>query len=210
MSSSAVSRGTRLWSCLLIAAGIAGAQVYPPAEPVPLSGRSPYPGGTGGGSPCRFPAVARATKASQGPHAALPNFRGVLRRMDDKALAIELGDSRVLDFRRTSKTKFFKAGEEQKNPRFGMGDQVSIEASEEPGGYMTAVNVYWEKAGSPDSETAAGRSPDRDKAEGTPDTWAKDDKKDDPDRPVLRRSTPNWSPRLRLGPEGSRGAAGSL
>jgi hypothetical protein len=102
--------------------------------------------------------------------------------MDQKALAIEMGDNRVLDFKRTSKTRFFKAGEEIKSPKFAMGDEVSVEASEEPGGYLTAVNVHWEKAAGAAGDTAT-RSPERDKAQGVPDTWAKDD----PDRPVLRR-----------------------
>ncbi len=184
MSPSVSSRGTRLSICVLIAAGIAGAQVYPPVGGSPYPGRrSPYP--TGGGSPLPIPGRRQPT-ASKDPTQPLPNFRGALKRMDEKELAIELGDSRVLDFRRTSRTRFFKAGEELKSPKFSMGDQVSIEASEDPGGYYTAVNVYWERAGaaSGDSGETAKRSPERDKAEGTPDAWAKDD----PDRPVLRRN----------------------
>ena len=45
-------------------------------------------------------------------------------------------------------TRIFKSGEEIKNPKFNPGDQLSVEGPEEPGGYLTAVNVYWEKAGS--------------------------------------------------------------
>jgi hypothetical protein len=70
-----------------------------------------------------------------------------------------------MDFRRDSKTKFFKAGDEVKAPKFNPGDQVSVEASEDPGGYMTAVNVYWEKA--------AGGAPAK-TDDGVVDTW-KDD-----------------------------------
>ena len=104
--------------------------------------------------------------------------------MDDKSIALELGDNRVLDFKRTSKTKFFKNGEELKSPKFTPGDQISVEGPEEPSGYMTAVNVYWEKAASA-GDTA--RSPEKDKAEGVPDTWAKD-AKDGKSRPRARRS----------------------
>ena len=68
--------------------------------------------------------------------------------MDDKSISLELGDNRVLDFKRTSKTKFFKNGEEVKSPNFNPGDQISVEGPEEADGYMTAVNVYWEKAAS--------------------------------------------------------------
>src|SRR4051794_15074919 len=157
MPSSASSRGTRLSLCVLFAAGVAGAQVYPPGggSPYPGGGGSPYPGrspypGGGGGSPLPIPGRRGGQqKTTKDPAQPLPNFRGVLKRMDDKGLAIELGDSRVLDFRRTGKTKFFKAGEELKSPKFGMGDQVSIEAAEEPGGDLTAGYVYLGKGGPP-------------------------------------------------------------
>src|SRR5947199_9750006 len=76
----------------------------------------------------------------------MPNFRGTLRQMDEKSISLELGDNRVLDFKRTDKTKFLKNGDEVKSPKFNPGDQISVEAFEEPGGYMRAVNVYWEKA----------------------------------------------------------------
>jgi hypothetical protein len=179
---SASSRGARLSICVLIAGGIAGAQVYPPGGGgYPYPGRSPYP--TGGGSPLPIPGRRTPQKTAKDPAQPLPSFRGALKRFDEKAIALELGDNRVLDFKRTSKTRFFKAGEELKSPNFKMGDEVSVEASEEPGGYLTAVNVHWEgSAGSKDT-TAGTRSPERDKAEGTPDAW-----KDDPDRPVLRRT----------------------
>jgi hypothetical protein len=185
MLSSASSRGTRLSLCVLVAAGIAGAQVYPGGGGSPYpGGRSPYPG-SGGGLPFPLPGKRGQDKQSKDPAQPLPSFRGALKRFDDKALAIELGDNRVLDFRRTGKTRFFKAGEEIKSPKFALGDEVSVEAIDEPGGYLTAVNVHWEKGAGAATDTAK-RSPERDKAEGTPDAWAKDD----PDRPVLRRTSP--------------------
>jgi hypothetical protein len=109
----------------------------------------------------------------------LPNFRGKLKHMDDKTISLELGDNRVMDFKRTSKTKFFKNGDEVKTPDFKPGDQLSVEGPEDAAGYMTAVNVYWEKAGAPSTATADAsqspqHSPDQDKAAGVPDTWAKD------------------------------------
>jgi hypothetical protein len=105
----------------------------------------------------------------------LPNFRGQLKQMDDKSLSVELGDSRVLDFKRTSSTKFFKAGDEVKTPKFDIGDQVSVEAQEDPTGYLTAVNVYWEKA--------AGGKPTKPADDTTVDTW-KDVPRTSTDRPA--------------------------
>jgi hypothetical protein len=179
---------------------LAGAQVYPPGGGYPGGGYpgggypgGGYPGGGypgGGGSGIPFPGRRGGqTKQPKTDGQPLPNFRGVLKRFDDKSIAIELGDNRVLDFKRTSKTKFFKNGDELKNPKFNLGDQVSVEGPEDATGTMTAVNVYWEKAA---GATDTARSPEKDKAEGTPDTW-KDDPparkaNDDPDRPVLRRN----------------------
>jgi hypothetical protein len=145
------------------------AQIYPGGGGYP-GGGYPYPGGrqpTGSG----IPIPGRTSKSKTDPRGTqsgqpLPNFRGNLKVMDDKTVSVELGDKRVMDFRRDSKTKFFKNGDEVKVPKFNLGDQVSVEAREDPGGYMTAVNVYWEK-------NAAGATSKTD--DGVVDTW-----KDDP------------------------------
>jgi hypothetical protein len=186
--------GTRVSAGMLLWLGLAGAQVFPPGGGYPGGGYpgGGYPGGGypgGGGSGIPIPGRNRGPKAQKTDGQPLPNFRGTLKRLDDKSIAIELGDNRVLDFKRTGKTKFFKNGDEVKNPKFNLGDQVSVEGPEDATGTMIAVNVYWEKAG---GEATTARSPEKDKAEGTPDTW-KDDPAprkagDDPDRPVLRRS----------------------
>src|SRR3954453_21563382 len=160
-------------ACLLFSIGVASAQYPPgggypgggspyPGGGSPYPGRSPYPGG--GGSPLPIPGRRGQSKPPKAdPTQPLPKFRGVLKHMDEKSISLELGDNRVLDFKRTSKTKFFKGGEEIKSPKFNPGDQLSVEGPEEPGGYMTAVNVYWEK---PASSTDTARSPEKDKAAG--------------------------------------------
>src|SRR3954471_7978341 len=106
--------------------------------------QSPYPG-TGIPVPGRSGKSKTPAPDQNGP---LPNFRGNLRVFDEKAISVELGDKRVMDFRRTEKTRFFKSGDEIKTPKFNLGDQVSVEAQADPGGAtMTAINVYWEKSG---------------------------------------------------------------
>src|SRR5207237_3467650 len=92
------------------------------------------------------------------------------------SITLELGDYRVLEFKVTGKTKYMKNGEEVKSPKFTPGDQLSIEASEEPGGFFNAVNVYWEKAAS------AGSTETKD---GVTDTW-----KDAPAQPSTERTPP--------------------
>lgn len=142
-----------------------GGTPYPGQGPYP--GGSPYPGGVGGRGPS-IPVPTRGKQPKKGADDAqpLPNFRGRLKRMDEKTIALEMGDNRILDFKRTGKTKFFKGGDELKTPKFLPGDQISVEGTEEAGGYLTAVNVYWEKGAS--TETAGT---EQDRKDGVVDTW---------------------------------------
>src|ERR1019366_9457322 len=101
---------------LLFALSVAAqAQVYPgggyPGGGYPGGG---YPGGgyPGGGYPGQYPGggsgipvpgrTGRNSKSAPpnqtGP---LPNFSGVLKVFDEKAVSVELGDKRIMDFRRT-------------------------------------------------------------------------------------------------------------
>jgi hypothetical protein len=145
------------------------AQVYPgggyPGQS-PYPSRSPVPG-------IPLPGRSSRTKTpAPDQNGPLPNFRGNLKVFAEKAIGVELGDKRVMDFRRTDKTKFFKFGDEVKTPKFALGDQVSVEAQSDPGGTtMTAVNVYWEKA------AGAGPTTSSKSDDGVVDTW-KDDPKD--------------------------------
>ena len=172
---------------LFVVSVAALAQVYPgggyPGGGYPGGGYpgGGYPGGgyPGGGYPGQspipgIPVPGRSgrtkTNAPNQQNGPLPNFRGNLKVFAEKAISVELGDKRVMDFRRTDKTKFFKFGDEVKIPKFALGDQVSVEAQPDPGGTtMTAVNVYWEKAAGT-GPTTSSKSDD-----GVVDTW-----KDDP------------------------------
>ena len=180
---------------LCLAAGVASAQIYPGGG---------YPGGgyPGGGYPggvsIPVPGSTRGSQGSQNKAAPLPNFRGRLKQVDSKSITLSLDDDRIMEFKRTDRTKFFRNGDEVKSPAdFKVGDQVSIEGPEDMAGNLTAMNVYWEKAGSSSPSTASKDS--------TPDTWAGDggkpstevtaapakpDTTDDPGRPVLRRGGP--------------------
>ncbi|HEY1340864.1 MAG TPA: hypothetical protein VGF59_25300 [Bryobacteraceae bacterium] len=170
------------------AAGVASAQIYPPGGGYPYPGRRLPTSGPGIPIPGRSGKQQKDSKTASQP---LPNFRGHLKQMDNKSITLELDDFRVLEFRRTDKTKFFKNGDELKTPNFAAGDQISVEGSEDPNGDMTAVNVYWEKAASKSTETK----------DGVVDTWADDVKPpavehkppaakpdaDDPGPPKLQR-----------------------
>src|SRR5450759_2984263 len=178
---------------LLAVSAAALAQVYPgggyPGGGYP-GGQSPYPGGRNPTIP-GMPIPGRTSKNSKNPpnqNGPLPNFRGNLKVFDEKTLSLELGDKRVMDFRRTDKTKFFRSGDEVKTPKFNLGDQVSVEAQTDPGGTtMTAVNVYWEKSG-------AGGTPSK-TDDGVVDTW-KDEPTDAQAEPSATSKSDDGPPRL--------------
>jgi len=178
--------GVRLVGWLLVACSVALAQYpYPgggyPGGGYPGGGYPPgttyppgsYPPGSGG----RIPTPSRGAPKPDA-NAPLPNYRGNLKQMDDKTITIELQDHRELQFRRNGKTKFFKGGDEVKSPKFATGDQLSVEGPQDPEGFLTAVNVYWEKGAAASSATSsAGERKDQ---SGAPDAWKDDAKKDAP------------------------------
>ncbi len=165
----------KLW-LLTLSVGLAAAQVMPPVG-YPGGGYpgggypgGGYPGGgypSGGGVPIPIPSRGKSQPNSSTKGQPLPNFRGKLKQMDAKTITLALDDDRVLDFHRTSSTKFFKGGDEIKSPKFNPGDQLSIEGPEDNAGYLTAVNVYWEKAGAAAATTSSSAKDDK-----VPDTWA--------------------------------------
>ena len=151
---------------------------YPPGYPGQYPGTGPgipIPGGS------RQPKGSKKTSSKDTPQ-VLPNFRGKLKAMDAKNIRLQLDDDRVLEFRVTGKTKYVKNGDEIKSPKFNAGDQISVEASEEPDGSLTAVNVYWEKAAAAGEVSQTKDSP--------LDTWKDVPKKNDEAPPRLSQSAP--------------------
>ncbi len=153
---------------------VAQAQIGYPGGGYPLPGGYPggYPGGgyPGGGYPGGIPIPVPGGKPNPTGTGGQPlvNFRGKLKTLDSKSLAIEMDDNRVIEFRLNSKTKYFKKGDEIKKPDFETGDQLSVEGSEDATGHMIAANVYWEKAAS------AATTTDKDKQNkdgNVTDTW---------------------------------------
>jgi hypothetical protein len=123
---------------------------------------SPYPYPRGGGRGPGLPIPRRGGKQSKTPpeqQKVLPNFPGMLKRMDAKTIVLELDDYRVLEFRRNDKTKFLKNGEPIQPAEFKVGDRIAIEGSEDAEAFLTAVNVHWEKAGTGDKAKQSADSP---------------------------------------------------
>jgi hypothetical protein len=159
-----------IWLALALTC-LAQAQIGYPGGGYPLPGQYPYPGRYPGGYP--YPGTGTPIpggKPNPTGNAGQPlaNFRGNLKTLDSKSLSLEMDDYRVVEFRLNSKTKYFKKGDEIKKPDFQIGDQLSVEGSEDQGGHMIAANVYWEKAAS----TAASDNKDKENKDGgVTDTW---------------------------------------
>src|SRR5579863_2595898 len=124
----------RVCLLLILAGGVASAQVYPPGGGYPPGGYPPggyppgYPGGYPGGGGIPLPGRTSKGKPDTSTKGQpLPNFRGKLKQMDAKTITLALDDDRMLIFKRNDKTKFFKGGDEVKSPKFNEGDQISIE-----------------------------------------------------------------------------------
>src|ERR1035441_3902488 len=185
---------------------------YPPGQYPP--GQYPpgqYPRGGQG-----IPLPSKKSSKTDTANAPMPNYRGLFKQMDDKNITIELDDHRLLQFKRTSKTKFYKNGDEVKAPRFDPGDQLSIEGPEDVEGFLTALNVYWEKRAVGTATSAQAREGSqtvRSEAQPSPTNEppiaqaatemapppAKPDP-DDPGRPRLVRGKPADAERERSGP----------
>jgi hypothetical protein len=167
---------------LLILLLVAGSLAYSQVGQYPGGGYpGQYPGG-GGGLPIPWPRRG-GQRGGQGTNQGTPvNSTGKLSRLDNKSLEVELSDGRALLFRRTNRTKFFRDSKEVNASQFKTGDEVSVEATEDQTGNMTALTVTWQKAGDTADKTPAGTST-------TTSTDAQPPVKDDQDSgpPTLKR-----------------------
>ncbi len=161
------------------------------AVQAPLFSQIGYPGGYPGqypggqrvpGIPLPFPVPGGGGQRGGGRGTSTETAtteHGKLRRLDNQTVEIETPDHRTVDFRRTGRTRFYRDGKEIKASELKIGDNVSVEGSQDQNGNLYARNVALEPASeSPEtSEPAASTAP------ATRDA-------DDPGPPVLRRGAP--------------------
>lgn len=173
---------------LLIATDSGWAQIgYPGQYP------GQYPSGGGGGLP--FPMPGRRTRTNPNTQPTR-NFTGTLRKVSTSELSIESDDKRVVTIALYSTTRYFKSQADAdsstnkssgtaKRADFQIGDEVSIDATEDDNGNFRAVNVAMIKDGAKESATnAPTKAPT-----GSPRSSSTADSGDD-DRPKLRRAGP--------------------
>jgi hypothetical protein len=134
-------------------------------------------------------------KAAEQPAAT---FHGRLKFIDSKSIVLTLDENRELEFKRTSRTKFFRDGKEITTPNYAPGSILSVDATMDPFASFVAESVAWNKASQGSDANAKGSAP-------VVDAWAMELPKepatekrppaskptaDDPGRPVLRRQAP--------------------
>ncbi|MBI2679663.1 MAG: hypothetical protein HYX25_01490 [Candidatus Solibacter usitatus] len=91
---------------------------------------------------------------------------------------VEAQDTRIINFRRTGDTKFLKNGEEVMKPGdLKPGDHLLIDARQDGESFLYAVNVSFQKEGTPEERAAASE----------PIQLPVGISSNDDDRPVLRR-----------------------
>ena len=111
----------------------------------------------------------------------LQDMKGMLRKLDGKAVVVEPEDTRIVNLKRTDRTKFIKDGAEIKPDTLKPGDHLEIEYREDEEGYLYAVNVMLEKEGTADERAKASEPVEMISAQGQNKTTTDDE------RPVQRR-----------------------
>ena len=77
---------------------------------------------------------------------AVAGFKGKLRAIDKKTIVIESGDDQVVSFHRSRKTRFLADEKEVKPQDIPLGSLVTVDASKDSVGDLTAVDIIWKKS----------------------------------------------------------------
>src|SRR6266700_4011707 len=141
-----------------------------------------YPGGgiPGGGIPMPGRGKQSKTTTKEQDSQQLVTVTGMLRVLNDKQVVVEATDHRIINLKRSEKTKFMKDGDDMKPSFFTPGDHVQVEANQDKEGFLYAVNVIFEKEG-----TAAERA---DAAQPVQISTQASESSDDDERPRMRRA----------------------
>jgi len=148
-----------------------------------------YPGGGMPGSGIPMPGRKKKTTTSKDTSAdeQFSYVTGVLRKLEDEQLIVEAKDTRIINLKRTGKTKFTKmvdkAPVDMKPSDLKPGDHLLIEATQNSEGYFTAVNVTMQSEG-----TAAERADASRPVQASTQAPSGNSRDSDDERPRLRRA----------------------
>ena len=168
---------------------------YPPGQYPPgrYPGRYP-PNGPNNPNPPGQPQTRDPGRNSRSPAAVSTTTTGMLRRVAGSQFVLEADDHRIITYRVSTKTAVQKQGKDADLASFAAGDRLVVDSTEDDQGYLTAVSVNFEKAGTPADRVAAGQTWDLPKLQGGPAVaTARGSAPSSPprepgdERPVLRR-----------------------
>ena len=118
----------------------------------------------------------------------------MVRRVAGNQLIIEADDHRIVWFRITAQTVAHKDGNTTDVGRFQPGDRLSVDASEDDEGNLTATQIEWTRAGNVNERAGAQETWDLPgtgslQASANAPSGRRDPSRadDDDDRPILRR-----------------------
>ena len=181
-----VLRNCRLGFAIVLTLAPLPAQIgnpggYPPGQYPP----GQYPGSTGG---VGLPIPRRKKKDEKVP---LQSTSGMLRRIQKEHVILEADDHRILNYKRTSDTKFLKEGSAIKPAELKPGDLIEIESSEDDEGFLTAVNVMWQQDGTAKDRAHAMEPVETSIAKGSKD---KESDAKEPEQAAESAAKPTQSP----------------
>jgi hypothetical protein len=179
---------------------------YPPGQYPP--GQYP-PGQSGNCPPGQYPPCnsrrqptdvtpGRSSKNSKNnksnSNAVVTTTIGTVRRSVANQVVIEPTDHRIVWYRVTSATKFMKNNKEVDGTSFAPGDHVTLDSTADDEDMYTAVEVRWDKEGTPEERVKATEDWDLPKLVGGPVAKGGSASASSPqrepgdDRPVMRRA----------------------
>ncbi len=123
---------------------------------------------------------------------------GMVRRSVPNQVVIEPSDHRIIWYRVTSTTKFMKNNKEVDGTAFAVGDHVTLDSTSDDEDIYTAVEVRWDKEGTPEERAKASEDWDLPRLVGGPaakgSSSAAVQREPGDDRPVLRRANSGDDP----------------
>jgi hypothetical protein len=183
---------TTSWLVFALFAADALAQIGPyPGGPYPGGGYPPgrypgggYPGGPGIPMPGRGGKQKKTSKQEEAQQSQ--TVTGMLRALTDKQVVVQAQDTRIINLKRTSSTKFLKDGNDIEPSALKPGDHLLIEATQDTEGFFYAANVIFQKQGTAAERAAASQPVEM-------STQASENAGDD-ERPRLKRADSKAEP----------------
>ena len=168
---------------------------YPPGQyPPGQSGNCPpgqYPPCNSRRNPNNTP-VGKSSKNNKNSNAGVTTTTiGMVRRSVANQIVVEPSDHRIIWYRVNSATKFMKNNKEVDASSFAPGDHVTLDSVSDDEDMYTAVEMRFDKEGSPEDRAHAVETWDLPKLEGGPvgkGGASSPQREPGDDRPVLRRA----------------------